>query len=132
MEEKEDNIESEEVKKTELEPEQETEIETETETVTETETETEIETETETEAETADVTEAEDAGEEIVVVVYSGEGSGTVSKRMAELGLVEDASEFDKFLMKNGYDKRISVGNYVMQKGMSWDEMGKVLCSKAK
>ena len=105
-------------------------VESEIETVTESETEIETETETETEIETA--TESEADGEEIVVVVNSGEGSGTVSKRMAELGLVEDANEFDKFLMKNGYDKRISVGNHTMKKGMSWDEMGRELCSRAK
>lgn len=123
-------VETETVTESETESETETQSETETETVEESETETISE--PETEAETESAAEPEDAGEEIIVVVHSGEGSGTVSRKMEELGLVEDANEFDKFLMKNGYDKRISVGNHTMKKGMSWDEMGKILCSRAK
>lgn len=63
----------------------------------------------------------------IVVTVYPGEGSYTVSKKLANLGLVESADVFDRFLCQNGYDKRLSTGNYTIMVGSSAEKIAKQL-----
>jgi len=63
----------------------------------------------------------------IVVTVYPGEGSYTVSKKLANLGLVESADVFDRFLCQNGYDKRLSTGNYSIKVGSSAEKIAKQL-----
>ena len=66
----------------------------------------------------------------VTVVVNRGEGSDTVSRRLAELGLVADAHEYDKYLMTNGYDKRIGAGEHVIPVGATWEEIAKILCNQ--
>jgi len=61
------------------------------------------------------------------VSVYPGEGSYTVSRKIAALGLVESANFFDTFLCQNGYDKKLCTGNYRIQEGASAEEIAKVL-----
>lgn len=63
----------------------------------------------------------------IVVAIYPGEGSYTVSRKLAALGLVESADIFDEFLCQNGYDKRIVTGNHEVQKGMTAEEIARAL-----
>jgi len=78
---------------------------------------------TETEVQIAENTEP------IVIVVNRGEGSDTVSGRLQEAGLVADAHEYDKYLMANGYDKRIGVGNHTIPAGATWEDIAKILCN---
>jgi len=66
----------------------------------------------------------------ITIVVNRGEGSDTVSRRLAELGLVADAYEYDRYLMTNGYDKRIGAGEHVIPAGATWEEIAKILCNQ--
>jgi len=87
----------------------------------------------ESEEETSEEESSEEpsqAGETIHVVVNGGEGSDTVSRRLQELGLVDDAGAYDKYLMQNGYDRRIAAGNHYIPMGASWEEIAKLLCSR--
>ncbi len=63
----------------------------------------------------------------VSVNVVRGDSSWSVSKRMEEAGLIDSASEFDSFLCKGGYDKRISIGNYEIPSGASFEEMAKII-----
>ena len=67
--------------------------------------------------------------ETVTVTVNRGEGSDTVSRRLQEAGLVADAHEYDKYLMANGYDKRIGVGEHVIPAGATWEDIAKILCN---
>ena len=67
--------------------------------------------------------------EPVTVTVNRGEGSDTVSRRLQEAGLVADAYEYDKYLMANGYDKRIGAGNHVIPAGATWEDIAKILCN---
>ena len=67
--------------------------------------------------------------EPVTVTVHRGEGSDTVSRRLQEVGLVADAYEYDKYLMANGYDKRIGVGDHVVPAGATWEDIAKILCN---
>ena len=66
----------------------------------------------------------------VVVAVLPGEGSYSVAKKMYELGLVENAEEFDEYLCDNGYDKKLVVGNHEITTGDSIDEMATTLCRR--
>ena len=63
-----------------------------------------------------------------VVKVERGNGSEVVSRRLYEAGLVESAVEYNQFLVKNGYDRRLSVGNHEIPAGASYEEMARILC----
>jgi len=69
-------------------------------------------------------------GEIVAIVVDKGNGSDTVARRLADAGLVANASEYDKYLMENGYDRRIAVGTHKIPKGSSNEEIAKLLTSK--
>lgn len=68
--------------------------------------------------------------ESVSIVVHSGEGSDDVSRRLADMGLVADAHEYDKYLMANGYDKKIRTGEHIIPAGATWEEMAKILCNR--
>lgn len=69
----------------------------------------------------------ENENKTITIVVRSGDSSVSVSNRLAEAGLVDSADEFDKYLCRNGYDKRISVGNYEISINASDEEIAKMI-----
>lgn len=69
------------------------------------------------------------AGQMISIIVNKGEGSDTVSHRLHEAGLVDDPYEYDRYLMQNGYDKRISAGEHMIPMGADWQEIAKILTS---
>ena len=68
-----------------------------------------------------------DESEAVTITVVGGDSSWSVSKRMQEAGLIESASDFDKYLCQNGYDKRIRLGNYEITKEMSYEQMAKII-----
>lgn len=68
--------------------------------------------------------------EAVSLVVHSGEGSDDVSRRLADMGLVTDANEYDRYLMANGYDKKIRTGEHIIPAGATWEEMAKILCNQ--
>ena len=65
--------------------------------------------------------------ESFVVAVYPGEGSYMICRKLAELGLVESADIYDRFLCQNGYDKRLCTGNFEIKAGSSAEEIAKIL-----
>ena len=68
--------------------------------------------------------------EAVSIVVHSGEGSDDVSRHLADMGLVADAHEYDKYLMANGYDKKIRTGEHIIPAGATWEEMARILCNR--
>lgn len=63
-----------------------------------------------------------------IIKVEKGNGSEIVSRRLYEAGLVESAVEYNQFLVKNGYDRRLSVGNHEIPSGATHEEMACILC----
>ena len=66
----------------------------------------------------------------VVVSIYPGEGSYTVSRKLAALRLVESADIYDKFLCQNGYDKKLCTGNYTITEGATADEIARILTKR--
>ena len=67
--------------------------------------------------------EEEVSGETVEIVIESGDDSGTVSRKLQNAGVIENASEFDAFLMQHGYDKKISTGKKVIGVNDTWQEI---------
>ena len=71
-----------------------------------------------------------DAALMVTIVISAGESSVSVSKKLAQAGLVEDATAYDAYLCSNGYDKRITVGSHPIPNGASLEEIAKIITSK--
>lgn len=69
-------------------------------------------------------------GQLITIVVNKGEGSDTVSHRLHEAGLIDDPYEYDRYLMQNGYDKRIAAGEHEIPMGAEWQEIAVLLTKR--
>lgn len=117
------------------EPEKEIETENPEKTKSNTETEKTEQTEPEKETEVLKETEPAESNEittekRYVVTIYSGEGSGVVANRLEEMGVIEDAAEFDQYLCQNGYDKRLTTGNHEINAGADKKEIAEALVKR--
>ncbi len=91
----------------------------------------EIQTEAESESETNVKPEVEspqlDSADAVTIKIVSGDDSGTVARKLQTAGLVEDAREFDAYLMQHGYDKRIATGEKIISKSATWQEIAETI-----
>ena len=83
-------------------------------------------TENTTEATTENNTETT-AEEKVTITIEKGSTSYTVCQKLQELGLIEDAAEFDTYLVKNGYASRIRVGEHTLKKGMEYHDIAEAI-----
>ena len=63
----------------------------------------------------------------VTIIVQKGDGSDTVSRRLAEAGVIEDASGFDRYLIEKGYSRKISIGTYEIETGLPEEEVAKII-----
>ena len=73
------------------------------------------------------VDNVEDGLLSVTIQVVRGDSSVSVSKALAEAGLVENATAFDRYLCNNGYDKRISIGTYEIVMGTTEEEIARII-----
>lgn len=64
----------------------------------------------------------------IVIFVEGGNDSLTVSEKLYEAGLVNSAVEYNQYLVRNGYDRRLRTGNHEIPENATEEEMAKILC----
>ncbi len=69
----------------------------------------------------------QESGADISITVSAGSGSRTVCNRLEEVGVIDDAAEFDKYLCDKGYSKRICVGTFEIPADASWEEIAKII-----
>ena len=72
----------------------------------------------------------EEVSQFIVIEIRSGESSETVSLKVKDAGLTENAGDFNRFLCNNGYDKIMRVGKHEIPVGASEEEIAKILSGK--
>lgn len=63
----------------------------------------------------------------VTIVIQSGASSYSVSKQLAEAGLVADAAAYDAYLCDNGYSRIISVGIYEIAIGTGEEQIAKII-----
>lgn len=91
-------------------------------------------TDTGTDVETGDQAEsgktADDSGvtdTPKVITIGHGDGSYTVSKKLADIDAVSAADSFDTFLCQNGYDKKIRAGTYTIPYNASDEQIARII-----
>lgn len=67
------------------------------------------------------------AGREITFTISGGMYSETVSQRLNELGVIDDAAGFNRYLVENGYAGKIRIGTYTFTTGMSYAEVAAII-----
>lgn len=85
------------------------------------------------EAAAPEVTAQEGTAQEqevVVINVSSGDSSASVASKMVKAGLIEDARQFDSYLVLSGYDRKLVVGPHPIPKGSTAAEMGAILTSR--
>ena len=73
-------------------------------------------------------TATENIGETVKIEVRSGMSSESVSLAVKNAGLVDDDTEFNKYLCENGYDKKLRVGSFDIPSGSDFETISKYLC----
>ena len=68
--------------------------------------------------------------ESVELVITSGMSSYPVCQKLQELGLIDNAEEFDDFLIEKGYASKISVGTHTLRKGMTKEEIAYAISDK--
>lgn len=62
-------------------------------------------------------------GDTVEIMISSGDDSGTVARKLYNAGLVQNADEYDSFLIQHGYDKRLTTGAKTIGVTDSWQEI---------
>lgn len=68
--------------------------------------------------------------EYVIIEVGPGDGSDTVSVKLEEAGMVEDAQMYDDFLCANGYDKILQTGVHEIPRTADWDMIAEILAGR--
>ena len=55
--------------------------------------------------------------------ITKGMSSRTVCDMLKQNGIIEDAADFDRYLIKTGYDDKIRVGEVEVNSGMTYEEL---------
>lgn len=67
------------------------------------------------------------SGESVTILIESGDGSFKICQKLEDAGIVPLASEFDRYLYENGYDKRINIGTYEIPVGADFEQIAKII-----
>ncbi|MBO5087194.1 MAG: hypothetical protein J6C01_00840, partial [Lachnospiraceae bacterium] len=76
-----------------------------------------------TEKNTTEQSTTEVKNKTVTITIKGGSTSFPVCQKLQELGVIKDATDFDNYLIKNGYANRIRVGTHTLTIGMSYEEI---------
>lgn len=65
--------------------------------------------------------------ETVTILIVRGDSSYTVSRRLEEAGLIENARDYDAYLVDNGYSKTIRTGTYKIPVNATWEEIARII-----
>lgn len=66
-------------------------------------------------------------GQTYKLVVKGGDFSYPISIKLRDAGMIDNAEDFDTYLVKNGYANRISVGTHKLKKGMTYKQIAEAI-----
>lgn len=70
---------------------------------------------------------ANQSADTVILTIERGTSSYPICQRLQELGMIADASDFDTYLVENGYASRIRVGEHTLRMGMSYSEIAEAI-----
>ena len=68
--------------------------------------------------------------EKITLEIVKGMYSIEVAQKAYEVGLVDDAKAFDKYLRENGYASIIRINTFVFEKGVTYKQIAETITKK--
>ncbi|MBQ3899547.1 MAG: hypothetical protein II741_06875 [Lachnospiraceae bacterium] len=66
-------------------------------------------------------------GSKVTISIARGAASETAAATLAGAGLIEDAADFNSYMIRNGYDRRIHPGTFEIPTGSSYEEICKII-----
>lgn len=63
----------------------------------------------------------------VKINIQEGMNTSDVSKQLEQAGIIDSASKFNQYLIKNDYHKRVQIGTFEVKKGMSYYEIAEAL-----
>lgn len=66
-------------------------------------------------------------GSKVTISIARGAASETAAAILAGAGLIEDAADFNSYMIRNGYDRRIHPGTFEILMGSSYEEICKII-----
>ena len=77
-----------------------------------------------------ETTETNNSGKSVTLTISSGDSSYRVADKLAKLGVVDDASDYDAYLCSHGYDRYIRTGTYVIYEDNTNEDIAKMITHK--
>jgi len=87
--------------------------------------------ETTTEISTEDISSTEQKETTEAAAEATTEAEAATAKEAETVTMIEDASEFDAYLIQNGYASRIRVGEHTLKRGMSYHDIAEAISDPA-
>lgn len=75
----------------------------------------------------ADIVTKPVSGSKISFTIERGMGSGEVAKVLMQAGVIKDAADFNRYIMKQGQAGNIKIGVFKIKKNASYDEIMKMI-----
>lgn len=73
-----------------------------------------------------------DSAEKVAFEIKKGDDSETVSRKLEEAGIVDDADAFNTYLEQGGYSNRLLAGSYKLTPGDTYPTLAKTLAGQSK
>jgi flagellar motility protein MotE (MotC chaperone) len=70
------------------------------------------------------------ADKTVELVIYSNMSSESVSKRLEALGVIDNASDFNQYMISNGYSTRLQNGSFTIPQDATFEEITQILMRK--
>lgn len=83
-----------------------------------------------TKAEEPAVEPTQPVTEKKVITIVSGMWSDKVARELEAMGAVEDAADFDQYLIANGYANRIVVGTFEIPAGATYEQIARIITTR--
>ena len=64
------------------------------------------------------------------VHVTAGSGSETISYQLYKAGLVSSANDYNDYLCKHGYDRKLTTGDHIIPMGATYDQIAIIMTTK--
>ena len=67
------------------------------------------------------------SSEKKVLRIASGMWSDKVARELQAMGVIEDAADFDQYLIRNGYAERLVVGTFEIPVGATYEQIAQII-----
>ena len=82
-------------------------------------------------SDSGDESEAEVTEDYITVTIGGSDFSDVVAKKLQRAGVIDDADDFNNYLIANGYDSYIQPGEVDIPAGSTYEEIANILVTKS-